>query len=58
MAIFMENLKKITKHNERYKNDEISFKMAINKFGDLTQSEFNSQMKGFNHTRRVKYVAT
>jgi len=38
--IFMTNLHKITKHNELYAMGITSYKMGINRFGDLTSDEF------------------
>lgn len=44
--MFEENQKLIEKHNDRYKNGEVSFKMAINQFGDLTHEEFDLMANG------------
>lgn len=45
-SVFEENQKLIEKHNDRYKNGEVSFKMAINQFGDLTHEEFDLMANG------------
>ena len=39
-VIFTQNLAKIEAHNTKYKNGEVSYYNAINKFGDLTADEF------------------
>lgn len=57
--IFMSNLRKINEHNERYHRNEVSYKLGINKFADMTQSEFVRRMNGFNNSEAndlsVKY---
>lgn len=54
MEIFLENQIKIIKHNERYGNGEVSYKLAMNKFGDLSHREFVARMNGFNRTLKNK----
>ncbi|KAG5867085.1 hypothetical protein JTB14_026116 [Gonioctena quinquepunctata] len=38
-AIFEDNLKKIEEHNKKYDAGEVTWKMGINKFTDLTPEE-------------------
>ncbi|XP_044262263.1 procathepsin L-like [Tribolium madens] len=40
LAIFRENLSKIEAHNTRFKNGEVTYFKAMNKFSDLTTDEF------------------
>lgn len=54
MKIFMENKHKIAKHNQLYQKGQISYKLAINKFGDLLHHEFVGGMNGFNRTTAMK----
>lgn len=54
MLIFMENQNKINEHNQRYDNDEVTFKLAMNKFGDLTHVEFRSRMHCLNNSSKLK----
>lgn len=54
MLIFMENQNKIAMHNRRYANDEVTFNMSMNKFGDLTNEEFRNRMKCLNQRPKLK----
>lgn len=60
MQIFMENQLKIVKYNKRYGKGEVSYKLAMNKFGDLSHPEFVARMNGFNHTliKRLENACT
>jgi len=40
MKVFLDNRDKIAAHNARFENGEVSFNMAMNKFGDLLTHEF------------------
>ncbi|XP_065219667.1 procathepsin L-like [Planococcus citri] len=40
MAVFLENSNKISQHNEKFKNGQVKFDMAMNLFGDMTAEEF------------------
>ncbi|XP_067004458.2 cathepsin L [Anabrus simplex] len=44
MEIFMENKMKIAKHNEKFEKGEVSYKMGLNQYGDMTHKEFVSMM--------------
>lgn len=54
LLIFIENQNKIAEHNQRYANDEVTFRMAMNKFGDLTHAEFRNRMRCLNNSRKMK----
>lgn len=44
MDIFIQNEKKIAENNEKFAKGLISYKMAMNRYSDLTTEEFNAQM--------------
>ncbi|XP_045612363.1 procathepsin L isoform X2 [Procambarus clarkii] len=52
LKIFMENKHKIAAHNKLYSTGQKSYKLRMNKYGDMLHSEFVSTMNGFhwNHT--------
>ncbi|KAG8227592.1 hypothetical protein J437_LFUL000693 [Ladona fulva] len=56
MKIFMENKRKIAKHNSNFENGIVSYKLRLNKFGDLLSHEFKSLVNGFNRTKSGKYL--
>lgn len=37
MKIFMENWHKIAIHNRRYEMKEVSYKLGMNKYGDMVR---------------------
>lgn len=39
MKVFKENAIRVAKHNERYQQGEVTFKVAINKHSDLVSSD-------------------
>jgi len=45
--VFMDNHKFVQEHNAKYQNGEVTYKVGINKFADLTAKEFASMMNGF-----------
>jgi len=65
MKIYMENKKRIAKHNAKAAKGEYSYHLAMNEFGDLLHHEFVAQMNGFkkrakNETERplgATYIA-
>ncbi|XP_049872354.1 cathepsin L [Pectinophora gossypiella] len=50
MKIYAENKHKIAKHNQRFKQGLVSFRLKQNKYGDLLHHEFVHIMNGFNRT--------
>ncbi|XP_044740641.1 procathepsin L isoform X1 [Chrysoperla carnea] len=48
MKIFMENKNKIAKHNKQYELGLVSYKLALNQYGDMLHHEFISTLNGFN----------
>lgn len=54
MKIFMENKNKIAQHNQRYQKGEVSYKLGLNKYGDLLHHEFVAHMNGFNRSTNLK----
>jgi cathepsin L len=52
-TIFEKNLNFIQSHNMQYALGKKTFTVAMNKFGDLTNTEFVGQMNGFNKTRSM-----
>lgn len=51
MKIFMENRKKIAKHNSRFERGEVGYKLSLNEYGDMLHYEFAEIMNGFNRTK-------
>ncbi|KAK8764040.1 hypothetical protein V5799_033349 [Amblyomma americanum] len=49
--IFTENSLFIAKHNEKYARGLVSYKLGMNKFGDLLPHEFVKMMNGFRGKR-------
>jgi len=47
MKVYLENRHKITRHNARNQNGEVSFTLKMNKYGDLLHHEFVSLMNGY-----------
>ncbi|XP_020815051.1 cathepsin L-like [Drosophila serrata] len=47
--IFNKNRIEIAEHNRRYANGEVSFKMAVNEYSDLTSKEFSDMMTGLRY---------
>ncbi|KAF7988186.1 hypothetical protein HCN44_007680 [Aphidius gifuensis] len=50
MKIFMENKHIIAKHNSKYEMGLVSYKLGLNKYGDMLHHEFVGHMNGFNKT--------
>lgn len=47
MKIFLDNKRKIAKHNQEYATGNKTFKMAPNKYSDMLPHEFVATMNGF-----------
>lgn len=46
--VFKSNMEYIEKHNKRADNGEVSFRLKMNKFGDITPREFSKLLNGFD----------
>ncbi|XP_043529775.1 procathepsin L-like [Frieseomelitta varia] len=53
MKIFMDNKHKIAKHNGNYEMKGVTYKLKMNKYGDLLHYEFVSILNGFNKSRHT-----
>ncbi|CAG9822447.1 unnamed protein product [Phaedon cochleariae] len=59
-SIFESNMLTIANHNKKYENGESTFKMAINKFADLTPEEFLAMISNpyvWNTTLKVEQAS-
>ncbi|KOC68850.1 Cathepsin L [Habropoda laboriosa] len=48
MKIYMDNKHKIAKHNSNYELKKVSYKLKMNKYGDMLHHEFVNTLNGFN----------
>lgn len=48
--IYLENRHKIAKHNTRYHQKNVTYKLEVNKYADMLHSEFVRTLNGFNRT--------
>ncbi|MCE2196802.1 hypothetical protein GQ599_09715, partial [Streptococcus thermophilus] len=46
-SVFEHNLQYVKEFNEKYERGEVTFNLAMNQFGDMTNEEFNAVMKGY-----------
>lgn len=46
MKIFMDNLRNIAEHNERFKSGAVPYEMGLNEFSDMSHDEFHFTMHG------------
>ncbi|CAG2056208.1 unnamed protein product [Timema podura] len=46
----MENRNKIAKHNARFEKGEVTYKVGMNKYGDMLHHEFVNTLNGFNRS--------
>ncbi|XP_075975724.1 cathepsin L [Anticarsia gemmatalis] len=54
MKIYAENKMRIAKHNQRYQQRQVSYKLKPNKYSDMLHHEFIHTMNGFNKTAKHK----
>ncbi|PZC86913.1 cathepsin L [Helicoverpa armigera] len=50
MKIYLENKHRIAKHNQRFEQGAVSYKLRPNKYADMLSHEFVHVMNGFNKT--------
>lgn len=55
MAIFFENLKEISEHNDLFDKGVVTYRLNVNSYGDLTNEEFLRKMNGLNEYAIKKY---
>lgn len=53
-AIFNKNLRRIHQHNLKFKAGRVSYKLAANKFADLSPEEFDAHHKGLKAAARIE----
>lgn len=39
MKIYLDNKRKIVEHNRKYELNEVTYKLGMNKYGDMVSSE-------------------
>jgi len=48
--IFLENKRKIARHNQLYELGKVTYKLGLNKYADLLHQEFAAAMNGYNRS--------
>lgn len=48
--IYLENRHKIAKHNTKYHQKEVPYRLELNKYADMLHTEFVRTLNGFNRT--------
>ncbi|CAH0720283.1 unnamed protein product, partial [Brenthis ino] len=51
MKVFAKNKYNVAKHNQLYERGEVSFRLGINKFSDMTLKQF-ARINGYRQTKR------
>merc|ERR1712191_27305 len=54
MQVFLDNRQGIARHNTRHLNGEVSYTLAMNKYGDLLHHEFVTTMNGYTDKNNTK----
>lgn len=57
-TIFLDNLKEISDHNERFDKGLVSYRLNVNSYGDLTTDEFLRRMNGLKEYAIKTYEKT
>ncbi|XP_042858750.1 cathepsin L-like [Penaeus japonicus] len=57
LSVFEQNQQFIDEHNARFENDEVTFTLKMNQFGDMTSEEFSATMNGFLNVPSRRPVA-
>merc|ERR1712002_1179939 len=52
--IFLNNVQKIEEHNQKFEAGEVSFKLGVNQFADLIESEYRASQLGFKKPEGFK----
>uniref|UniRef100_A0A1L8DPC9 cathepsin L n=1 Tax=Nyssomyia neivai TaxID=330878 RepID=A0A1L8DPC9_9DIPT len=55
--IFKDNKHKIARHNQRYEDGKVTYKLGLNKYADLLHHEFVAKLNGFNKTAFNNHIA-
>ncbi|KAG7178289.1 Digestive cysteine proteinase 3-like 5 [Homarus americanus] len=56
-GIFKKNEERVNNHNLKHERGEVTFTMAMNQFGDMTNEEFNTKMKGYQRQPHLEHVS-
>nr|ADQ73946.1 cathepsin L [Paralithodes camtschaticus] len=56
-SVYDQNMEFIEAHNEQYTNGEVTYMLAINQFGDMTNEEINAVMNGLLPASESRGVA-
>merc|ERR1712071_559420 len=54
MRVFLDTRQGIARHNTRHLNGEVSYTLAMNKYGDLLHHEFVTTMNGYTDKNNTK----
>merc|ERR1712071_308644 len=54
MQVFLDTRQGIARHNTRHLNGEVSYTLAMNKYGDLLHHEFVTTMNGYTDKNNTK----
>lgn len=54
MNTYFEQRNRIAEHNQRYDRGQVTYRMGLNAYSDMTQEEFVDHMNGARRPTRVK----
>lgn len=46
MNTYLDNRRRINEHNQLYDSGNVTFRMGLNEYSDLSDDEFSAQMNG------------